>query len=86
LSDCKSVSEDGLKLLRGVDTLIIGTPCRRAHPTHMSLAEGLELIADLQPKRAFITHLSHDFAHVETQKELPEDVYVAYDGLQLKWE
>lgn len=86
LSDCKSVSEDGLKLLHGVDTLIIGTPCRRAHPTHMSLAEGLELIADLQPRRAFITHLSHDFAHVETQKELPEDVYVAYDGLQLKWE
>jgi phosphoribosyl 1,2-cyclic phosphate phosphodiesterase len=84
LSDCKRVYPEGLDLLHGVDTLILGTPCRRSHPTHMSIDEGLALAAELRPRQTYFTHLSHDFGHVATQKELPSSCFLAYDGLRLE--
>ena len=84
LSDCKTVSSKGLEELRGVETLILGTPCRRPHPTHMNLAEGIALAESLNPRRVFFTHLSHDFGHAATQRELPPNGFLAYDGLLLR--
>ncbi len=84
LSDCKRLSPEGLNLLRGVDTLILGTPCFKAHPTHMSLAEGLAFAAQVRPRQTFLTHLSHDFLHAAVEKALPEGVFLAYDGLRLE--
>ena len=84
LSDCKMIYPDGLKLLEGVETLILGTTCRRTHPTHMNMVEGIALAKRLSPAQAYFTHLSHDFGHVTTQKELPENVFLAYDGLRLE--
>ena len=49
----------------------------------MSLGEALEVSAAVRPRRTFLTHLCHDLGHVETQKRVPEGVYVAYDGLQI---
>jgi phosphoribosyl 1,2-cyclic phosphate phosphodiesterase len=86
ISDCKSISSEGMAHLTQVDTLVLGTPCRRAHPTHLSMDEGLALSTLIKPKRTFFTHLSHDFGHVATQKALPPDVFLAYDGLRLELE
>jgi phosphoribosyl 1,2-cyclic phosphate phosphodiesterase len=83
LSDCKTVSREGMEELRGVESLILGTPCRRQHPTHMNLSEGIELARRLKPRRVFFTHLSHDFGHAATQNELPLNAFMAYDGLRL---
>jgi phosphoribosyl 1,2-cyclic phosphate phosphodiesterase len=83
ISDCKTVPPEGLEALHGVDTLIVGTPCRRLHPTHMNLIEGMELAQKLNPRQVFFTHLSHDFGHAATQKELPPNRFLAYDGLRL---
>ena len=84
LSDCKRVAHPGLKLLAGVDTLILGTPCFRSHPTHMSLAEGLAFAESLGPRRTWLTHLSHDFLYADVEPELPPNVSLAYDGLRLE--
>jgi phosphoribosyl 1,2-cyclic phosphate phosphodiesterase len=84
MSDCKRVDPEGLKTLEGVDTLILGTPCRREHPTHMNMIEGMALAKRLSPRQTYFTHLSHDFGHAATQKELPGNVFLAYDGLRLE--
>jgi phosphoribosyl 1,2-cyclic phosphate phosphodiesterase len=84
LSDCKTVYPEGLKILEGVETLILGTPCRRAHPTHMNMTEGMALAERLNPSQTYFTHLSHDFGHAATQKELPDNVFLTYDGLRLE--
>ncbi len=83
LSDCKYVYPVGLKMLEGVETLILGTPCRRVHPTHMNMMEGLAFARMVNPNRTYLTHLSHDFGHAATEKELPENTFLAYDGLRL---
>jgi phosphoribosyl 1,2-cyclic phosphate phosphodiesterase len=84
LSDCKTVHPEGLEILEGVEILILGTPLRRVHPTHMSLSEGVALAQRLRPRQTYFTHLSHDFGHAATQKQLPESFFMAYDGLRLE--
>jgi phosphoribosyl 1,2-cyclic phosphate phosphodiesterase len=85
LSDCKRVFERDLGLLEGVDTLILGTPCFKSLPTHMSLGEGLAFAEIVWPRETWLTHLSHDFLHAEVEKELPASVHLAYDGLRLEF-
>jgi len=67
-----------------VETLIVGTPCRRSHPTHMNMIEGVALAERLGPRQSYFTHLSHDFGHAATQKELPDNMFLACDGLRLE--
>jgi phosphoribosyl 1,2-cyclic phosphate phosphodiesterase len=84
VSDCKIISDQGLHDLAGVEVLVLGTPLKMSRFSHLSISEGLGLISLLKPKRAFLTHLSHDVSHVETSKTLPEPVSLAYDGLRLE--
>jgi len=55
----------------------------RYHPTHFSLEESLEMIEQLQPKRAYLTHISHELEYEKTSEQLPDNVALAYDGLRL---
>lgn len=84
ISDCKTISEEGVNRLCGVDTLVLGTPLRRSHFSHLSLEEGIALSTKIRPNRTIFTHLSHDFLHAETEKLLPRDCSLAYDGLELQ--
>ena len=52
--------------------------------SHFNLEEAIELIQELKPKKAILTHISHFMGvHQEVQKILPENVYLAYDGLKI---
>jgi phosphoribosyl 1,2-cyclic phosphate phosphodiesterase len=85
ISDCKIISEEGMIQLAGVDTLVLGTPLRKkAHFSHLSLDEGIALSAKIRPRHTIFTHLSHDFLHAETEKLLPSNCSLAYDGLELQ--
>ena len=70
--------------LRDLDVLVINALRKTSHISHYTLAEALELIADLKPKKAYITHISHQMGlHAEVNKELPPNVSLAHDGLVL---
>ncbi len=83
LSDCKSVPDSVLERISGVRVLIIDALRHRPHPTHLHVAEALEISARVAPERTFFTHLCHDLGHAETEAALPEEVRIAYDGLKL---
>ena len=83
LSDCKTVPDEVRAQIAGVEALALDALRFRPHPTHMSLDEALEVAAAVRPERTYLTHLCHDLGHVETQKIVPEGVYVAYDGLRI---
>ena len=53
----------------------------KEHSTHLCLEEALDYIEELQPKRAFLTHLNHDIMYKRESNLLPENVRFAYDGL-----
>jgi len=83
LTDCKSIPEKSFALLENLDVLIIESLRYRQHPTHASLEESLGFIEKIAPKRAYLTHFSHEMKHCKLEAELPEQVFPAYDMLEL---
>ncbi|OUM97724.1 MAG: hypothetical protein BAA04_08395 [Firmicutes bacterium ZCTH02-B6] len=81
VTDVSRIPDQSLALLEDLDVLVLGALRFRPHPTHMSIGEALSLISDLKPRRAFLTHLSHDVDHALTDQQLPPAVRLAYDGL-----
>lgn len=83
LPDVKRIPKDSLELLRGLDILIIDALREENHHTHMTVQEALETIAELAPKHAYLTHISHEISTQEFSKTLPDNVSFAHDGLRL---
>ena len=84
LTDVKSVSEEEKQKLQNLDVLIVNALRIEKHPTHFNLEEALEFVADVRPKKAFFTHISHRLGfHDEVSKSLPDNVSIAYDGLKI---
>ena len=70
-----------VEALRGVDTLVINALRIQEHMSHMSLRQALDVIKQTGPRRALLTHLSHDMGrHADVSATLPQGVEIAYDG------
>jgi len=80
VTDASAIPPSSLAQLRGLDLLVLNALRLKPHPTHFSLAEALEQIDELKPRRALLVHMTHDIAHAATNAILPEHVRLAYDG------
>ncbi len=85
ISDCHVIPEATLEKIRGVGTLVINCLREREHPTHLKLSETLRYIELIQPSRAYLIHMCHDFTHAEWLAKLPSGVEPAYDGELLEF-
>lgn len=84
LTDVSFINETEKKKLANLKVLVINALRIKDHPTHFNLEKALELIKDVKPERAFITHISHKLGfHAEVEKLLPKNVFLAYDGLTI---
>lgn len=83
VTDCSGIPAAAAERLADADVLVIDALRREPHPSHFTLEEALREIERLQPRQAYLTHLSHVFDHAQLQQELPEGVDVAHDGLVL---
>lgn len=84
LTDVNRVEPEEREKLKGLDVLVVNALRFEKHISHFNIEEALELIDELKPKNAYLTHISHLMGkHEDVQKQLPEHVFLAYDGLQL---
>ena len=83
-TDVSRVPPESYPGLRGLDLLVIDALRPRHHPTHLSTDQALEIIDELAPRRALLTHLAHDEAHADLAARLPPGVAPAYDGLSVE--
>ncbi len=84
ITDCKYISKKELEKLKNLDVLVLNALRIQNHPTHLNLQEALEMIAIIKPKKAYFTHISHKLGfHSEVSKNLPENVFLSYDGLEV---
>jgi phosphoribosyl 1,2-cyclic phosphate phosphodiesterase len=84
ITDTNSIPEQEMQKIAGTKVLIINALRKEKHISHFNLEEALDVIQKVKPEKAFLTHLSHTFGkHEDIQKELPENVFVGYDGLKL---
>ncbi|MEM9366074.1 MAG: MBL fold metallo-hydrolase [Planctomycetota bacterium] len=82
-TDTNHIPPTSMGRLRNLDTLVLGALRFSPHPTHFSIEEALAIIEELKPRRAYLTHLSHDVDHGPVEAQLPEHVSLGYDGLRL---
>ena len=80
VTDCKKIPEKSWPLLEGLEVLIIDALWDEPHPTHFNVAEALEAIERVRPKRAYFTHVSHRLEYEATNARLPDGVELSYDG------
>jgi phosphoribosyl 1,2-cyclic phosphate phosphodiesterase len=84
LTDVKTITQTELDKLKDLDVLVINALRIKEHISHLNLEQALEIIAMLKPKRAYLTHVSHLLGfHDEVEKQLPENVFLAYDQLKI---
>ncbi|MEO1583699.1 MAG: MBL fold metallo-hydrolase [Planctomycetota bacterium] len=86
LAYCTDVSEipaAAEPMLEGLSTLVLDALRRRPHDTHLTLDAALAQSRRIKPGRTLFIHMAHDLPHAETERELPEGVSLAYDGLEL---
>lgn len=87
ITDAKTISLQEKIKLKGLDILIINALHEYKHQSHFNLEEALELIDELQPKRSFLTHISHLFGkHQLVSEKLPQHVFLAYDDLSIEFQ
>ena len=85
LTDVKSITENEKRKLKNLDVLVVNALRIEEHPTHFNLAEALSFIEEVKPKKAYFTHISHKLGfHQEVSERLPNNVFLAYDGLKIK--
>ncbi|MES2560451.1 MAG: MBL fold metallo-hydrolase [Bacteroidota bacterium] len=85
ITDANFISEAEKEKIKGCDALVLNALRKEQHVSHFSLQEALNLIAELKPKRAYLTHISHQLGlHDEVSKELPPNVFLAYDNQQIE--
>jgi phosphoribosyl 1,2-cyclic phosphate phosphodiesterase len=84
LTDVKTIEKEEIKKLQGLDVLIVSALRIEPHQSHFNLEEALEFINLIKPKKAYLTHISHMLGfHDDVQQILPENVFLAYDNLEL---
>ncbi len=84
LTDAKTIAKEETEKLSGVKVLVINALRQEQHHSHFSLNDALHFIEEVQPERAYLTHISHIMGfHEEVQAQLPPNVFLAYDNLKI---
>lgn len=81
VTDAKTIPPESMDLLRDLDVLVLNGLREKSAPTHLSFSEAVDVIAALQPRRAYLIHLSHATSHVDAKALMPDGVEIAWDGL-----
>jgi phosphoribosyl 1,2-cyclic phosphate phosphodiesterase len=81
ITDMKSIPEEELSYLEGLDFLIINGLRHEPHNTHQTIEEAALFAEKIGAKQARIIHLSHHaHRHEVVNRTLPGNIQVGYDG------
>ncbi len=84
ITDAKSIPEETIAKLAGTEVLVLNALQREQHISHLNLSEALQMVETIRPRLTYFTHISHKMGlHADVEKELPDHVSLAFDGLQI---
>ena len=82
-SDLHALPDKSLPMLRNLETWILDALRYRPHPSHLSVAQSLDLIERVRPQHAVLTNLHMDLDYATLRALLPAGVEPAHDGMVL---
>jgi len=83
LTDVSDIPENSLKLLEGLDILLLDCLRIKEHHTHINLEQSLMYANLIKAKKTYLIHMTHDLEYESLKKELPDHIDVGYDGLKI---
>lgn len=82
--DCKTMPDETLERIRGVDVMVLDALRHLPHATHMTVEESLACLDKIGAKQSWLIHLCHELCHAELERDLPPTIRIAYDGLVIE--
>lgn len=84
ITDANFIPEETFERVKGTRIMVLNALQRDPHVSHFNLSQALDVIEKIKPARAYLTHISHRLGlHADVSKELPENVFLAFDGQQI---
>ncbi len=85
LTDVNFISDNELEKIKGSKLFVLDALHHRKHYSHFTLKEALEVVEKVSAERTYLIHMSHFMGkHEKVEKQLPENVFLSYDGLKLE--
>lgn len=85
ITDANYIAEEEKEKLKGLKVLVLNALRNEPHISHFTLKEAIDLANELKPEKVYFTHISHQLGlHRDVGPRLPQNNYLAYDGLQIK--
>ncbi|MBK5285311.1 MAG: MBL fold metallo-hydrolase [Bacteroidia bacterium] len=85
ITDANKIPEKEMDKIRGSEVIVLNALRKEKHISHFNFEEAVDILKELSPKRAYLTHISHQLGlHEEINKELPSFIRCAYDGLKIE--
>jgi phosphoribosyl 1,2-cyclic phosphate phosphodiesterase len=83
MTDVSAIPEPSFKLLEGVEVLVVSALRHTPHPSHATLEQSVAWARRIGARQTWFTHIAHDLGHEETNRSLPANIQLAYDGLSV---
>jgi phosphoribosyl 1,2-cyclic phosphate phosphodiesterase len=84
-TDMNFLPDDTKTVLQNREAIVLGTVRIEPHPTHFGLQEAIDAMTELAPTQGYFTHISHRLGHAQTSAQLPKNIMVAWDGLEVRF-
>ncbi len=87
VTDAKTISDSEIEKIKGSKTLVINALQREPHISHLTLDEAIDMAKKIGAEQTYFTHISHRLGlHAQVENELPEGMFLAYDGLSVDFD
>ncbi|CAD5299310.1 MULTISPECIES: MBL fold metallo-hydrolase [unclassified Imperialibacter] len=84
ITDANYISDEEKEKIKGSKVLVLNALQKAPHISHFTLDEAVALAQELKADQTYFTHISHKLGtHTDVSAQLPENIYLAYDGQQL---
>ncbi|MEN9523174.1 MAG: hypothetical protein RL065_1551 [Bacteroidota bacterium] len=84
ITDANYISDSEIEKIKGSKILVLNALRKEKHISHFTFNEAIELALKIGAKKTYLTHISHQLGlHDEVSKELPQNIFLAYDGLKI---
>lgn len=84
ITDANFIPDETLERLKGTEILVLNALQHEPHVSHFNLVQALDKAKEINARKTYLLHMSHRLGlHAAIEKNLPDNVSLAYDGLQL---
>ena len=84
ITDANRIEPKEMEKMKGCEVLVLNALRKEPHISHFTLDEAIALAQQINPQKTYFTHISHQLGlHIDVNKELPANMFLAHDGLEL---